>query len=46
MAAAMARGCDVRFVPMPGTNHYDIVLGLAERESPLVQAVIEMMGLA
>jgi arylformamidase len=46
MAAAMARGCDVRFVPMPGTNHYDIVFGLAERESPLVQAVIEMMGLA
>jgi arylformamidase len=46
MAAAMARGCPVRFVPMPGTNHYDIVFGLAGRESPLAHAVIETMGLA
>jgi arylformamidase len=46
MAAAMARGCPVRFVSMPSTNHYDIVFGLAERESPLAHAVIETMGLA
>jgi arylformamidase len=46
MAAAMARGCPVRFVPMPSTSHYDIVFGLAERESPLAHAVIETMGLA
>jgi arylformamidase len=46
MAAAMARGCPVRFVPMPSTNHYDIVFGLAERESPLAHAVFETMGLA
>jgi arylformamidase len=46
MAAVMARGCHVRFVPMPGTSHYDIVFGLAQRESPLAQAVIEVMGLA
>jgi arylformamidase len=46
MAAAMARGCPVRFVPMPGTSHYDIVFGLAEPESPLAHAVIETMGLA
>jgi arylformamidase len=45
MAAAMARGCGVHFVPMPGTNHYDIVFGLAEPESPLAQKVIEVMGL-
>jgi arylformamidase len=45
MAAAMARGCPVRFVPMPGTSHYDIVFGLTKRESPLAQAVIETMGL-
>jgi arylformamidase len=46
MAAAMARDCPVRFVPMPGTSHYDIVFGLAKRESPLAHAVIETMGLA
>jgi arylformamidase len=46
MAAVMARGCPVRFVPMPATSHYDIVFGLAERESPLAHAVIETMGLA
>jgi arylformamidase len=45
MAAAVARRCPVRFVPMPGTSHYDIVFGLAERESPLANAVIETMGL-
>ena len=43
--SAVARGCPVRFVPMPGTSHYDIVFGLAERESPLANAVIETMGL-
>jgi len=45
MAAAAARGCPVRFVTMPGTNHYDIVFGLAHRESPLAKAVLETMGL-
>jgi arylformamidase len=46
MAAAMARGCPVRFVLMPGTSHYDIVFGLADPESPLAQMVIETMRLA
>jgi arylformamidase len=46
MAAATARGCPARFVPMPGTSHYDIVFGLAKRENPLAHAVIETMGLA
>jgi arylformamidase len=46
MAAAMARGCPIRFVPMPGTNHFDIVFGLADRKNPLAHAVIETMGLA
>lgn len=45
IAAAMARDCPVRFVPMPGTSHYDIVFGLAERENPLASTVIETMGL-
>lgn len=38
MAAAMARGCPVRFVPMPNTSHYDTVFGLAERESSLARS--------
>lgn len=45
MAAAMARGCPVRFVAMPGTNHYDIVFALANRGSPLANAILETMGL-
>ena len=45
MAAAVARGCPVRFVAMPGTNHYDLVFGLAQRESPLAKVVLETMGL-
>jgi arylformamidase len=45
MAAAMALRCSVRFVTMPGTSHYDIVFGLAKRESPLANAVLETMGL-
>jgi arylformamidase len=46
MAAAMARGCPVRFVPMPGTSHYDIVFGLADPENLLARMAIEVMGLA
>jgi arylformamidase len=46
MAAVMARGCPVRFVPMPGTSHFDMVFGLADPQSPLAQATIETMGLA
>ena len=45
LALAKARGCPVRFVPMPGTNHFDIVFGLADPASPLTQAVMETMGL-
>jgi arylformamidase len=45
MAAAVTRGCPARFVAMPGASHYDIVFGLAKRESPLANAVFETMGL-
>jgi len=45
MAAAVARGCPARFVAMPGNSHYDIVFGLAKRENPLANAVLETMGL-
>jgi len=46
MAAVMAGGSAVRFVPMPGTNHFDIVFGLADPQNPLAKATIEAMGLA
>src|SRR5215472_1781308 len=45
MAAAVTRGCPASFVAMPGTSHYDIVFGLAKRDSPLANAVLEKMGL-
>lgn len=45
MALAKARGCPVCFVPMPGTNHFDIVFGLADPANPLAQVVMETMGL-
>ena len=45
MAAAIARCCPVRFIAMPDTNHYDILFGLANRETPLANAVLETMGL-
>jgi arylformamidase len=45
MAAAVARGCPTRFVAMPSASHYDIVFGLAKRESPLANAVLETMEL-
>ena len=45
MAAAIARCCPVRFIAMPDTNHCDIVFGLANRETPLANAVLETMGL-
>jgi arylformamidase len=44
MAGTLARGCPVRFVPMPDTNHFDIVFGLADRASPLARAVIGTWG--
>jgi hypothetical protein len=44
MAAAAARGCPARFIAMPGTSHYDIVFGLAKRENPLANAVLETTG--
>jgi arylformamidase len=45
MAAAAAIGFPVRFVPCPGTNHFDIVLDLARPDSALTRAVRDTMGL-
>jgi arylformamidase len=40
-----ARGFDGRYVPMPGTNHFDIILHLNDPASPLTQAIFAQMGL-
>lgn len=46
LAAWRERGFPGRYVPMPGTNHYDIVLSLNDPNSPLTRAIFEQMGLA
>ncbi|ASC64181.1 alpha/beta hydrolase [Achromobacter denitrificans] len=46
LAAWIERGFPGRYVPMPGTNHYDIVLSLNDPDSPLTRAIFEQMGLA
>ncbi|MDE1946992.1 MAG: alpha/beta hydrolase [Burkholderiales bacterium] len=45
LAAWQARGFEGRQVPMPGTNHFDIVLQLNDPASALTQAVFRQMGL-
>lgn len=40
-----ARGFAGKYVPMPGTNHYDILLTLNDPTSPLTRAIFEEMGL-
>ena len=46
LAAWRARGFPGEYVPMPGTNHFDIVLTLNDAESPLTRAIFRQMGLA
>ncbi|MGZ8131054.1 alpha/beta hydrolase [Bordetella bronchiseptica] len=41
-----ALGYPGRYIPMPGTNHYDIVLTLNEPAGALTQAIFALMGLA
>lgn len=45
LRAWRARGFAGTHVPMPGTNHFDIVLQLNDAASPLTQAVFRQMGL-
>jgi arylformamidase len=44
--ALRARGGDARYVPMPGTNHFDIVLRLNDPQAPITRAILAQMGLA
>lgn len=43
--ALRARGDDARYVPMPGTNHFDIVLRLNDPDAPITRAIFAQMGL-
>ncbi len=45
LSAWQARGFDGHYVPMPGTNHFDIILHLNDPASPLTRAVFGQMGL-
>lgn len=45
MEAWRARGFPAQYVDMPGTNHFDIILHLADPSSPLTLAVFAAMGI-
>lgn len=46
LTALRARGGDAQYVPMPGTNHFDIVLRLNDTQAPITRAILAQMGLA
>jgi arylformamidase len=45
LAAWQAKGFVGTYVPMPGTNHFDIILELTRPDSPLTQAIFKAMSL-
>ncbi|AKM29493.1 esterase [Pandoraea faecigallinarum] len=45
LGAWREKGFPGEYVPMPGTNHFDIVLTLNDPASPLTQAIFRQMGL-
>lgn len=45
LAAWRARGFEGRYVAMPGTNHFDVILKLMDPQAPLTRALLHMMGL-
>ena len=46
VSAWRARGFQAEYVDMPSTNHFDLVLHLNRLESPLVQKLLNLLGLA
>ena len=46
LTAWQARGFEAEYVDMPDTNHFDLVLHLNRPESPLVQKLLKLLGLA
>ena len=45
LAAWRAKGFAGEYLAMPGTNHFDLVLHLNQPESPLVHALLRLVGL-
>jgi arylformamidase len=45
VAALRDRGGDARYIAMPGTNHFDIVLSLNDPDAPMTRAIFAQMGL-
>lgn len=45
LTAWQARGFKAEYVDMPNTNHFDLVLHLNRRESPLVQKLLQLLAL-
>ncbi len=46
LAACRAVGCRCEFVAMPGTNHFELVLAMADPDSLLTRTIWRTMGLA
>lgn len=46
LAACRAVGCRCEFVPMPGTNHFDLVLATADPTTVLTMAIFEALAIA
>jgi arylformamidase len=46
LAAWQAQGFQGEYVDMPDTNHFDLALHLNRLESPLVQKLLKLLGLA
>jgi arylformamidase len=46
LAAWQTSGAQAEYVEMPNTNHFDLVLHLNRFESPLVQKLLKLLGLA
>jgi arylformamidase len=46
LTAWQALGFQGEYVDMPDTNHFDLVLHLNRLESPLVQKLLKLLGLA
>jgi arylformamidase len=44
LSAWKAKGLDAKLLPLPGKNHYDVIDGFLNAESPLCSAVLELIG--
>jgi arylformamidase len=45
-AAWKTKGLSASLLPLPGKNHYDVIDGFLEAESPLCSAILEWLGIS